>query len=82
MSGTGDCFRWALWDAVNNGGTLVHGWTNHPETGTYAHAWVERAGKVDLLVQRVLEGAVVGALDDAEPEVVGIAERVDAHALA
>lgn len=42
MSGTGDCFRWALWDAVNNGGTLVHGWVHHPITGSYAHAWVER----------------------------------------
>jgi hypothetical protein len=46
MSGTGDCFRWALWDAVNNGGTLVHGWSHHPDTGTYAHAWVERDGMV------------------------------------
>lgn len=46
MSGTGDCFRWALWDAIHNGGTLVHGWVQHPVTGTYAHAWVERDGFV------------------------------------
>jgi len=46
MAGQGDCFRWALWDAVHNGGTLVHGWLQHPGTGVYAHAWVERDGLV------------------------------------
>jgi len=44
----GDCFRWALWEAVNNGGLLVHGWVVHPIFGNelMAHAWVERDGWV------------------------------------
>lgn len=46
MPGEGDCFRWALWDAVKNGGVLVHAWLQHPITGTYAHAWVERGNLV------------------------------------
>ena len=48
MEKHGDCYRWALWDAVNNGGELVHGWIVHPIFGTEltAHAWVERDGQV------------------------------------
>jgi len=48
MQKQGDCFRWALWDAIHNGGNLVHGWIIHPFFGTelMAHAWVERDGFV------------------------------------
>jgi len=49
---TGDCFKWALWDAVHNGGALVHGWVLNQallKLGARdytAHAWVERDGMV------------------------------------
>lgn len=47
MEKQGDCFRWALWDAVRNGGNLVHGWVQHIiGTELIAHAWTERDGLV------------------------------------
>ena len=46
-----------------------------------AHAGVDRAGKVDVLVVALVDQAVVGALDDGEAQVERIAHRVDALAL-
>ncbi len=46
-----------------------------------AHARVDRSGEVDLGVERVLQVPVVGPLDDAEPEVRRVAERVEPLAL-
>ena len=48
MEKQGNCYQWALWNAVNNGGELVHGWILHPIFGTEltAHAWVERDGEI------------------------------------
>jgi len=45
----GLCFPWAWRDVFDNGGTLVHGTVTAPQKRprhTYAHAWVERDGKV------------------------------------
>lgn len=45
----GLCFPWAWRDVFDNGGTLVHGMVTTPQKRprhSYAHAWVERDGKV------------------------------------
>lgn len=45
----GDCFRWAVQDAAEQGGTVVHGVVTEPSSSPphrYEHAWVERGGTV------------------------------------
>jgi len=45
----GDCFRWAVMDAAEHGGTVVHAVVTEPHSrppARFEHAWVERDGRV------------------------------------
>jgi hypothetical protein len=43
----GDCFRHAYQFVTKRGGTLKHGTVTHPwDENEFAHAWVEKDGKV------------------------------------